>query len=285
MEFPDRAIVVGFDGSAASENALVWAADEADRVGAPVHVVHVMHDPVYDGVIDKFIRDSLVESAQQALAQAETVRADRSGPYSAEWVPGSPAGMLVAASQRARLVVVGTRGHGGFTAALMGSVSQHLIRHAHGPVAVVRDVPETASRVVVGVDSAIPEPALSAAFEAAAARSLPLTVVHALQQRLPTAAPGSQDFPVAGIDADELEARQRAAIQDIANECAGRFPGVGVDVRFVREHPAHALVDASAESALTVVGTRGRGGFTGLLLGSTSSAVAAHAHGPVLVAR
>jgi len=284
MDFPDRAIVVGFDGSASSENALAWAMDEADRVGAPVHVVHVMHDPVYNGVIDKVIRDSLVEGAQQALAHAETLRADRSGPFSAEWVSGSPAGVLVAASQRARLVVVGTRGHGGFTAALMGSVSQHLIRHAHGPVAIVRDVPETASRVVVGVDSAIPEPALSAAFEGAAARGLPLTVVHALQL-LPTAAPGSQDFPVEGVDADELEARQRAAIQDITNECAGRFPGVGVDISFGREHPAHALVDASAESALTVVGTRGRGGFTGLLLGSTSSAVAAHAHGPVLVAR
>jgi len=284
MEFPDGAIVVGFDGSEASQNALVWAMDEADRVGTPVHAVYVMHDPVYDGVIDKFIRDSLVEGAQQALAQAETLRAGRSGPYSAQWVPGSPAGALVAASQRARMVVVGTRGHGGFTAALMGSVSQHLIRHAHGPVAVVRDLPETASSVVVGLDPAAPEPALSAAFEAADARNLPLTVVYAVQM-LPTAAPGSQDFPVPGIDADELEARQRTPIQDLVRDSSAVFPAVGVDISFSREHPAHALVDASTGSALTVVGTRGRGGFTGLLLGSTSSAVAAHAHSPVLVAR
>jgi len=64
-----------------------------------------------------------------------------------------------------------------------------------------------------------------------------------------------------------------------------QLPDVPVDIQLVRGHPAHALVDASAGSALTVVGSRGHGGFTGLLLGSTGSAVAAHAHSPVLVAR
>lgn len=189
----------------------------------------------------------------------------------------------MAASEQARMVVVGSRGRGGFAAAVQGSVSHHVIRHARGPVAVVRDLPPTATAVVVGVDPAVPEPALGSAFEAAVARKLPLTVVHAWQFP-PIAGPGL-GVPIAGVDVDVIESGHHHAITDIVEDWSSKFPDVSVDIRVVRDHPAHALIDASVNSALTVVGSRGHGGFTALLLGSTSAAVAAHAHSPVLVAR
>ena len=161
--------------------------------------------------------------------------------------------------------------------------SQHLLRHAHGPAVVVRDVPKSATRVVVGVDPETAEPALSAAFEAASARDLPLIVVHAW--RLPPFGGPGLGVPAAGIDADTIESSRRRAVQEVVRTWAAKSPDVAVEVRLVRQHPAHALIEASIDSALTVVGSRGRGGFNGLLLGSTSSAVAAHAHSPVLVAR
>jgi len=148
-------------------------------------------------------------------------------------------------------------------------------------VAVVRDVPEAATAVVVGVDPAVPEPVLGTAFAAAAARKLPLTVVHAWH--FPPIAASGLGVPIAGVDV--IESGHHNAITGIVGNWSSKFPDVSVNIRVVLDHPAHALIDASVDSALTVVGSRGRGGFTGLLLGSTSAAVAAHAHSPVLVAR
>ena len=102
--------------------ALGWALDEADRVGAPVHVLHGLNDPAYGDRLDGVIRDALVEEAQETLVQAEELRAGSPTPYSAEWVWGMPADVLVRASERALMVVLGSRGHGGFAAALLGSV-------------------------------------------------------------------------------------------------------------------------------------------------------------------
>jgi len=74
MTVPAGAIVVGVDASTSSENAQAWALDEADRVGAPVHVVHVLHDPAYGHAIDTVFRDALVEYAEESLAKAENQR-------------------------------------------------------------------------------------------------------------------------------------------------------------------------------------------------------------------
>lgn len=283
MTVPTGSIAVGVDASKSSENALAWALDEADRVGAPVHVIHVLHDPAFGHAIDTVFRDALVEYAEKSLAKADRLRQGRQTPYSAEWVAGSPAEVLVASSKHARMVVVGSRGHSGFTAAVLGSVGQSVIRHAHCPVAVVRDLPEKAMSVVVGVDTAVPEPALGRAFEAASAMKLPLTVVHAWQ--LPPIAGPGLGVPIAGSDVDVIESGHGNAITDIVEKWSSKFPAVPFEIKVIRDHPAHALIEASASSALTVVGSRGHGGFTGLMLGSTSATVAAHAHSPVLVAR
>ncbi len=191
-----------------------------------------------------------------------------------------PAASAVAAlrgeSERAHMVVVGARGRGGFHSLLLGSTSLQLAGHADSPVAVVRDGPNAAHHeIVVGVDD--PEhsaAALDCAFAEAAARSVRLRALHAWS--LPSApAPDPQKA---------AEEERRALTRALAG-WHERYPGVEVVDDLTRDHPAHSLILASERADLVIVGSRGRGGFHGLALGSVSHAVLHHALCPVVVAR
>lgn len=290
-----RPVLVGFDGSASSRHAVEVALVEARLRARPLRLVHAFEWPVEDvllgrgrvptrRIVDDVRSRAETWFARELAAVAEDAPdVDVTGAF--EEVPA--ARLLVDASREAELVVLGSRGLGGFAGLLLGSVSAQVAAHAASPVLVHRAPAEhespPAGHVVVGVDgSAGSETALRVAFEEAALRGTALEGVHAWHLPAPWG-PGdpwalAPDAEVAGQEAEALLAEALAGF-------AEKFPDVPVTRRVVRERPAAALLDAARHAALVVVGSRGHGGFTGLLLGSTGQNLLHHAPCPVLVAR
>ena len=198
-------------------------------------------------------------------------------------IVGFPIPVLTAESERAQLVVIGDRGLGGVTGLLLGSVATALAAHAESPVVVVRgddEDPDPSAPIVVGVDgSPVSEAALAFAFDAAAARGVPLVAVHTWWDV-------SVDPAMAPLlDWDAIERDERRLLAERLAGWGEKYPDVRVQRVVLRDRPAHALVEQSRGAQLVVVGSRGRGGFTGLLLGSVSHAVLQRAQCPVAVVR
>lgn len=278
-------IVVGVDESTQSHVALDWAVDEAQRRGVPVELVHAQAMPLRGPAVETaFTRpgvDGVLEEATARVHQlAPHVEVTASGGH------GSAAPMLVDASRDATMVVVGARGRGALRSAMLGSTSLDVAAHAHSPVVVVRELGQTLPDrpgVVVGVDgSSLSESALAEAFRQADARGLPLTVVHAWFLDY-----NGTGLAVLATDAQmrELAAEEQAVAADAVSRWSRVYPGVTVRQHVLNAHPVQALVDHSKGAELLVVGSRGRGGFGGLVLGSVSQGVLHHAHCPVMVVR
>lgn len=137
----ERRIVVGVDGSEPSKLALRWAVRQAELTGATVDAVHAWQMPVTFGMAPVFVSaDELAKAGEQMLVDtvSEVVGAHPPVTVRARVVQGHPASVLIRAAQDAELLVLGSRGHGGFVGALLGSVSQHCVHHAHCPVVVIR---------------------------------------------------------------------------------------------------------------------------------------------------
>ncbi|HET8680494.1 MAG TPA: universal stress protein [Micromonosporaceae bacterium] len=263
----ERLVVVGVDESPSSYVALDHAAVEAELRGWPLRVVHVQH-PVGAASADRERSrgaELLQETADRVRYRAPLIA------VTSELLVGSAAGLLVLRSAAAGLVVVGSRGRGGFMGLLAGSVSTQVATHAHGPVLIVR-VPTwppspgwPSLPVVVGVDgSAYGRAALRFAVGEAQLRGVPLLVVHAP--------------PAPGPEGDGPDLVLKAAVEE-----AGRTPDLPVRGRTVPGDARQALIEASRRAAAVVVGQRGQGGFAGLRMGSVSQAVIRHAHCPVFV--
>ncbi|GAB1516693.1 universal stress protein [Actinophytocola sp. KF-1] len=291
FDMSDHAVVVGVDGSESARRAVRWAAHEAARRGAPLRLVHVCHlapvrhprqvapPPEYwNAVLDQG-RHWLTEAVDVAR-QSEpglTVTTDMRD--------GIAADLLIRESRTARLVVLGSRGLGGFGAMLLGSVSVAVAAHGHCPVAVVRtadDRPETGS-VLVGVDgSERSDAAVAFAFETAAARGVPVVAVHTW---LDVDVSGAWAAVPDTIDWEYLQKQAEQALTDAMRPWRAKFPSVEVREVVERERPAPALLRHGAEASLIVVGSRGRGAVIGLGLGSVSQTLLHHAQCPVVVAR
>ncbi|WP_433507348.1 universal stress protein [Pseudonocardia halophobica] len=283
-------VVVGVDESDSARDAVRWAAAEAARRGAPLRLVaafapipagHVGNPGLgtsYRRVMTEAARGVLTSAAELAAQVAPGVATE------AELRTGFPVPVLLDESDRAVLTVVGSRGLGGFTGLLVGSVAVALAARGRSPVAVVRGDPGEGAEgdrpVVVGVDgSPTSESALAVAYEEAALRSAPLVAVHTwLDDMLEPAL-----APV--IDWAALETEESALLAQRLAGWSEKYPDVEVRRLVVRDRPARALVAESAGAALVVVGSRGRGGAAALLLGSVSHALLQHAHCPVLVVR
>lgn len=276
-------VVVGADGSESSTRAIESAAHEALLRGLPLRIVHAVIWSMVDTPMDLAAmgvpREDLREAAKVILGAAEE-RARVAAPeieISTHMEIASPAQALLSEGEDADLIVVGNRGHGGFTGLLVGSTAVQVTAHATCPVLVVRpDVPreDPGGPIVVGVDGS-PEGRLALRFAVAEAalRNAPVRVVHALPEGFP-----------AEEGAEALAAAERLLDTALLEVDTGGKE-VPVSAEIVRAEPAEALVDASRTASLVAVGGRGRGGFRGLLFGSVSHALIHHAECPVAVVR
>lgn len=284
MHDEEKPIVVGVDGSEHSLAACRWAATEARLRGHSLELVYSFESPA----LVPPPRDWLSvhnETAESMLTRAaEQVRhLEPQVAVSSRIVAGEPGTQLVELSSGARQVVVGHRGHGTFTARLLGSVAETVAAHAHSPAVIVR----TGSRhtrpspapVVVGVDGSVTgAAALAFAFEEADLRAVPVHAVHAYHlEWLPAHA--EELDPVRFQEAEQQRLRQW--VQPVWD----KYPQLTVEHLLRYGHPAACLTEAARDASLLVVGSRGRGGFTGMLLGSVSQQVVRHHEGPVVVVR
>jgi nucleotide-binding universal stress UspA family protein len=259
---------VGVDGSTAGRSALRWAVEEARRRQVGLEVVHAWRRPS-------------TEQAAAALVDRELVTVDRvaSDAIEGSTCHGSAAGALLDRAEHADLVVVGRRGEGQNT--FLGSTADQVVHHAPCPVVVVPDAPVRASDdIVVGVDgSATAAEALRWAIVEARARGCRVSALLAWSYLDQEPAPGGTEFDPA-YDAAAATAALEAVVQETVPDGAEHVIRI-----VVNDLPAPALVDASRDAALVVVGARGLGGFRSLLLGSVSRRVLHEAACPVVVVR
>lgn len=289
-------VVVGTDGSPSSWVAVQWAAREATMRHVPLTVVHVAPSlsvaastlvwPA--GRIPDEVLEIQENEARRVIADAIKVVEDRTAgdgrpEINSELRFGRPVPTLVDLSKDAQLLVVGCRGRTREHRRLLGSVSTGLIHHAHGPVAVIHDEVPSSLRsaqlpVLVGIDgSRASELATAIAFDEASRRGVDLVALHVWS-----------DADTSNIFCMEWSALQSAAKKAVAEPLAvwqERYPEVTANLLVEFEHPARHLLDHAERAQLVVVGSHGRGGFAGMLLGSVSTAVAQEARVPVIVAR
>lgn len=284
-------VVAGVDGSERGRDVLRFAFSEAGLRDASATVVQAWGIPPLTtggvGIIPAYelVRDELEELAAQELGDAvEDAAAGASGVHvEPEVVQGDPAGALVDRSAGADLLVVGSRGRGSVAGTLLGSVSQEVLHHAHCPVAVVHAAERALrSRVVVGVDgSPGAAGALAWAFAEARLRSVPVHAVCAFEEPWTLAAAGLSSAEAAAGFREALVADAERVLSDVR---AAAPDGVEVTGETALSPAGRALVEIAGEDLL-VVGSRGRGGFKSLLLGSVSRHCAAHARGVAVVVR
>ena len=284
-QYAGRPVVAGVDGSESALDAVRWAAREAARRRVPLRLVatvgrlatvHQYGDPVggpnEQQMLLRLSRAHLAAAEQAAVEAVPGMLPEQ------EVLDGFPIPRLLDESRSAQLVVIGDRGLGGVAGLLLGSVAVALAARGDSPVAVVRGrTSATSGPVVVGVDgSPVSEAALAYAFEAADARSAELVVVYAWRDLLL-----DQSTPL-----DEaIEQQGRAELAERLAGWGGKYPDVAVRRVVVRDTPARAIVEQSVTAQLVVVGSHGRGGLGGLLLGSVSNAVLHRAECPVVVVR
>ncbi len=266
-------VVVGVDGSLNAVRALDWAADEAARRDADLRVVYAVPDrdeagPVLASAAARVRERHPALSVMTKAAEGSTVRA------------------LLRESEGSDLTVVGTRGLGGVTGLLAGSVSLRLAAHVHGPLLVVRgDHPCDDERtVLLGLEDDSDSDAASYAFYEAERRGVRLRVLHSTHH------PVTPELPSL-IPATSPGQRRRAQ-NDLAEEAVPRFnlaqlrdehPQVDVETRTVRRGPAQALLDHTQESAVVVIGTHRRTTRPGPQLGPVSHTLLHRSHCPVVI--
>ena len=293
-----RGIIVGADGSSVSKLAVDWAARDAAMRNIALTVVNVQDPPMllteptpysFGGGMSmapgylEWQQDAGRKILKDALKIVEDATKGSPIEVTSVMVNGPAVRTLVDLSKEAALVVVGSRGRGALARVLLGSVSTGLVHHAQCPVAVIHDqdplmAHPSEAPVVVGIDgSPASELATSIAFDEASWRGVELVAVHAWSD--------TEVFEFPGVDRSRMQALGEETLSERLAGWQERYPDVSVRRVVAADRPAQELVKQSESAQLVVVGSHGRGGFTGMLLGSVSTAVAQSAQVPVIVAR
>ncbi|WGW12671.1 universal stress protein [Saxibacter everestensis] len=316
----EKVILVGIDGSDAAQHALEWAITEAASLGWPIRLVgaysipsvastaiDVSYVPIDDETIRNGVQSVLREAAEQVRAGGIEVEALIE--------VGDAAGVLVEQSKSAGLAVVGSRGRGGFAGRMLGNVSSALPAHSSCPTAIIplnwkpderREARERSSAIavswsdesaapaegsdddhlldfsgyiVVGVDAlGRQSPSLWTAASVAARKRMPLMLIGVLT----TSVVGPEWLP-ARADMERYQHECTEGLDRCVASLKEKHPELDAHWQLFDGSPAEVLVRASETAEMLVVGSRGRGGFTGLLLGSTSQAVLHHSKCPTVV--
>ncbi|MFJ8916447.1 universal stress protein [Amycolatopsis sp. NPDC102389] len=290
----EGAVVAGIDGSGSARRAAVWAAAEAVKRGKRLRLVHVYAVPQVrmPAVVPsaEALRSAFEERGARWLAEASDEVAERYPELivessAREW---APVAALIQESRTASLIVLGSRGLGGFTGLLVGSTAVALAQHGHCPIVVARgklpeDVPPETGPVVTGTDgSESSDAALAFAFDEAALRGTDLIVLRVWNEVTDHESARAHALTV---DPDAIESAERQALDEQLAPWLAKFPDLHVETVVARGRPVRALLGFGERAQLVVVGSRGRGGFQGMLLGSTSQALLAHSECPVAVVR
>ena len=287
-----KPIVVGYDGSPASDRAVEWAAKAAQERGLSMKILVAWAMPPgafgegagagVSGQLMEEMRSEADAMLEHALRTTQPLTPDVD--VTGEVVVSTPAAALVERSHGASMIVVGSHGRGGFAGLLLGSVSRQVAAHATCPVIVVRRPADPDAReVIVGVDGSKEAlKALDFAFDQASRAGLRLRVVHTWDVPPIGTITGVPTFSPPELLQDIKGNEMRITAEALAGH-RDRYPDVRVEQEVLRGTPVKVLTDMSERSALVVVGSRGRGGFLGLLLGSVSHGVLHHAHCPVAV--
>jgi nucleotide-binding universal stress UspA family protein len=286
-----KPVIVGVDDSPPSRVAVDWAARDAACRGVSLKLVYVLTPPAVMAFPDVPMPPAYLEwqedqgrtllESSLATAREAVVGADIE--ITTEMVSGPPVPVLADLSTDAQMMVVGSHGRGAWARSLLGSVSTGLVHHAHCPVAIIHDedplMPHPSQApVVVGVDgSPASEHALEIAFEQASFRGVELVAVHSWSDS------GVFEFP--GVDWTTMQSMGEETLGERLSGWQERYPDVLVQRVVAADRPAHQLLEQSESAQLLVVGSHGRGGFAGMLLGSVSTAVVHGAKMPVIVAR
>jgi nucleotide-binding universal stress UspA family protein len=290
---PRPRVVVGVDGSPESAAAARWAADEAARRHDGLQLVYSGFLPVLGypamgypiGFVeqaDQQGRDLLADTTREVQARQPGLA------VTTEQVQSDPRQALVDASRAASLTVLGNRGGGRLQDVMVGSVALHVAAHAYSPVAVIPQGHQLrGGPILVGVDgSANSTAAIAFAFDEAAVRGVDLVAILTFDD---WATQGMASRP---LEFDIAATQQQHAV--MSEELAGwreKYPDVQVHQEVMRGQAADCLVGFAEHAPpaqrpqMIVVGSRGRGGLTGLFLGSTSHALISHASCPVVVVR
>ncbi|OBH30188.1 universal stress protein [Mycobacterium sp. E342] len=283
-------VLVCVDGSAASDAAVAWGTREAVMRGMPITLMHAVPPVVVGWPVGQLYADMpewQQDGAQQVINRArEALGASLGGSEPPEirtqTVYSAIVPALIEASEDAWMLVAGSQGLGALGRLLLGSVTTGLVHYAHCPVAVIHSddgaAPDSGAPVVLGIDgSPASEAATALAFDEASRRGVGLVAVHVWSD--------VGVFPILGMDWHD---REKEGQEILAERLAGwqeRYPDVHVERKLFCDKPSEWLLKESEHAQLVVVGSRGRGGFPGMLLGSVSSAVAQSARIPVLVVR
>jgi len=290
-EVPIGSVVVGIDAARSSACALDWAADRAALDHRDLVLVHGTGHPAVEAVPsagmgrpDPFeLYDDLASAGRAILHRATTrVVLRQPGLNVHQAVVRLDAGQaLVGLSDRAEMIVVGSRGRGHLLSLVLGSVSEDVAGLAACPVVVVRPQHEARPRagVLVGTDGASDSvTVLATAFHEAWLRAAPLTVVHTLWDAVPPQPPRHAARTVEGA----AVAVRRSLASTVA-PLAERYPDVRVAIELGRGLPPESLLAAAADQDLVVVGHHQRHGFDRLTHGSVALAVLEHATTPVVI--
>jgi nucleotide-binding universal stress UspA family protein len=281
-------VLVGVDESAQSLRAVDWATQQAMVHGRILTVCHVLPYDRPDPPLADSVRAGLADRARSLVDRAvrRARHADRHLAVEGRLERGHVAEVLLGLAAGADEIVVGSRGAGagGFALLRIGSVAARLAAHALCPVTVVGGCSADRSEVVIGMDgSGSGRAALDYGFRFASDHRLSVHAVHAYRPPMPTP---NLPFPGPPYRTEEPPPERVAArelVRDAVAMWTSKYPDVPVRTTIAAGHPAATLVEASLGSTLLVVGSRGHGGFAGLLLGSVSQAVLHHAACPVAV--
>lgn len=286
-------ILVCVDGSGASDAAVAWATREAIMRRLPITLMHIVAPVVVGwpmGQLYAEIPERQNEEGQHVIEQARKTLSANVGESEppeihTEMVYSSVVSALIDASKEAWLVVVGSQGLGALGRLLLGSVTTALLHYAHCPVAVIHGdatktnaAPDANAPVLLGVDgSPASEAATALAFDEASRRGVELVALHAWSD--------VGVFPMLGMDWRDNEANGEELLAERLAGWQEQYPDVRVKRMLLCDKPSRWLLQEAEHAQLVVVGSRGRGGFPGMLLGSVGSAVAQSARVPVIVVR
>ncbi|TWP48449.1 universal stress protein [Lentzea tibetensis] len=289
MKGPAAPVVVGVDGSSSALGAVSWAADECARHRAPLRLVHAHLLPTrgYPEIVltGNEVRHAMEARAREWLDEA-VVAAHAVAPgiqVTTHLAFSGTVTALIEESREARLMVLGSQGLGNVTGLLVGSTALALASHGRCPLVVVRGPGVADGPVVVGVDgSPTSEAAVAFAFDAASTRGVPLTALMVWEDFM---IHSGYDATRLAINWDYVEDEQRRLLAERLAGWQEKYPDVRVSRVVVRDRPVRAMMRLAADAQLLVVGSRGHGGFTGMLLGSTSQALVHHAVCPLAIVR